>query len=314
VIPAAVGAEGTRIREVPVADLDRRLASFRLPAGREVRGLFAAWLRGPGRHQPLLATDAVEEGVLVLLDGFKRLAWLAEQGEERVFVAVLSLPRPDALAAMAQANAGRRGLTALEEAWIVASLHRDDGLDQVEISRRLGRHKSWVCRRIGLSTRLEEKVQEDVRLGLIPPSTAREIVRLPRGNQATAAEAVCRHGLSARDTHRLVQVLLEADPEQRQAILRDPRQELSPSPREPAPAADPRLGRVANRIRGQVLRIHSAALRLEAILFEGSRGSFRAEERRLLATLSGPVLEKVKTVLKRTRELGETLAEVKDAG
>lgn len=309
-------AEGSRIREVPIADLDRRLQSLRLPTRREIRGSFAAWLFGPGRYQPVLATDAVEDGVLVLLDGFKRLGWLAEQGEERVLVAVLSLPRPEALATMAQANTGRQGLTALEEGWIVASLHRDDGLDQVEIGRRLGHDKSWVSRRLGLSTRLEEKVQEDVRLGLIPPSTAREIVRLPRGNQASAAEAVCRHGLSVRETHRLVRVLLEAEPDARRAILGDPRRELPQSARASAPVIDPRLGRTANRVRDQILRIHAAALRLEALLFEKSHHSFRPEERRLIAALCAPVLPKVETVLLKAKELSEfsELEDAKNAG
>jgi hypothetical protein len=264
----------------------------------------------------VLATDAIDAEVLVLFDGFKRVEWLEEQSEERVFVAVQSLTRPEALAAMAQANAGRRGLTVLEEAWIVASLQKEDGLDQVEIGRRLGHHKSWVCRRLALSTRLEEKVQEDVRLGLIPPSTAREIVRLPRGNQASAAEAVCRHGLSVRETHRLVRVLLEAEPDARRAILGDPRRELPHPTRASAPVIDPRLGRTANRVRDQILRIHAAALRLEALLFEKSHHSFRTEERRLIAALCAPVLPKVETVLLKAKELSEfrELEEVKSAG
>ena len=44
----------------------------------------------------------------------------------------------------------RRGLTELEEAWLVRSLYRDDGLGQPEIARRMSRHKSWVWRRLML--------------------------------------------------------------------------------------------------------------------------------------------------------------------
>ena len=36
----------------------------------------------------------------------------------------------------------RRGLTELEEAWLVRSLYRDDGLGQPEIARRMSRHKT----------------------------------------------------------------------------------------------------------------------------------------------------------------------------
>ncbi len=257
-----------------------------------------------------MASDAVQAGVLVLWDGFKRLAWLLAQGTERVSVAVLSLSRAEALTAMARAHAGRRGLTALEEAWIVKGLHHDEGLEQTEIAARLGRHKSWVCRRLALTTRLEEKVQQDVRLGLIPPSTAREIVRLPRGNQARAAAAICRHGLSARESGGLVQALRQARPEERRAILDDPRAQLSPPARTAGPAPDPRLGRTANRIRAEILKIHGAALRLEALLLTESLPSLDPEEQRLVATLSGPVREKVSAVLSGIGEVQQSRAEV----
>jgi KorB domain len=50
----------------------------------------------------------------------------------------------------------------LEEAWIVQSLIRDDGLSQVEVAELLGRHKSWVCRRLALLEKLYTEVREDL--------------------------------------------------------------------------------------------------------------------------------------------------------
>ena len=143
------------------------------------------------------------------------------------------------------------------------------------------------------------------RIGLIPPSTAREIVRLPRGNQAKAAEAVCRHGLSARETHGLVRLLLSARPDERRGILDDPRQELPPTKPPSAPPPDPALGQTANRIRGQILSIHSRANRLEALLMGVSGTSLTREEAELIAKLAALVLEKVKTVLLTAKKLGE---------
>ena len=68
------------------------------------------------------------------------------------------------------------------------SLYRDDGLRQPEIARRLGRHKSWVCRRLMLVEALDPAVQADVRLGLLAPRAAAPDARLPRGNQRRAAD------------------------------------------------------------------------------------------------------------------------------
>ena len=42
----------------------------------------------------------------------------------------------------------------LEEAWIVRALVREDGLTQSEVAELLGRHKSWVCRRLALLEKL----------------------------------------------------------------------------------------------------------------------------------------------------------------
>lgn len=50
-----------------------------------------------------------------------------------------------------------------------------------------------MYRRLALVERLSEPVREDLRLGLLTPTMARELVRLPQGNQAEVAEVVQRH-------------------------------------------------------------------------------------------------------------------------
>ena len=72
----------------------------------------------------------------------------------------------------------------MEEAWIIQALVREDGMSQVEVAELLGRHKSWVCRRLALIERLGPKAKDDLRVGLLSPTAARQIVRLPEGNQA----------------------------------------------------------------------------------------------------------------------------------
>ena len=72
----------------------------------------------------------------------------------------------------------------LEEAWIIQALVREDGMSQVEVAELLGRHKSWVCRRLALIERLGSKARDDLRVGLLSPTSARQMVRLPQGNQA----------------------------------------------------------------------------------------------------------------------------------
>ena len=73
--------------------------------------------------------------------------------------------------------------TELEEAWIVYALVREDGVPQVEVAELLGRHKTWVCRRLALVEKLSEEAKEELRVGLLTPTAARHVARLPQGNQ-----------------------------------------------------------------------------------------------------------------------------------
>ncbi|PYT25378.1 MAG: hypothetical protein DMG57_25470 [Acidobacteria bacterium] len=125
-----------------------------------------------------------------LIDGFKRLgaarrltqldhlsASLMEADERTVKAAIYGLNRVG----------GRT--RELEEAWIIHALVREDGMSQVEAAELLGRHKSWVCRRLALIERLGAKAREELHVGLLSPTAARQIVRLPQGNQAEVLDA-----------------------------------------------------------------------------------------------------------------------------
>src|SRR5690606_7639088 len=114
----------------------------------------------------------------------------------------------DAKVQIAAMHDGRH-LTEIEEAWLVRSLHREDGLSQGAIAQRLGRHKSWVCRRLILVESLSDALQAEVRLGLLAPRAAVALAALPRGNQQPASAVVIRRGLTVRQTELFVAEILE---------------------------------------------------------------------------------------------------------
>ena len=76
---------------------------------------------------------------------------------------------------------------------------RQDGMSQVEVAELLGRHKSWVCRRLALIGRLGPKARDDLRVGLLSPTAARQVVRLPEGNQAEVLAAIRREALTTAE-------------------------------------------------------------------------------------------------------------------
>jgi hypothetical protein len=116
----------------------------------------------------------------------------------------------------------------LEEAWIIHALVREDGMSQVEVAELLGRHKSWVCRRLALIERLGAKARDDLRVGLLSPTAARQIVRLPQGNQAEVLDAARREALSGAELTGVVDLWLGcSERNQQQYILAHPREALS---------------------------------------------------------------------------------------
>jgi len=197
------------LKTVKLSSLDLRYGALRLTDPTALRRLRES-VQQDGLHSPVLVSEGVEEGKLVLVDGFKRIRVLDEAGETEILARMEVLDGASAHAAVLACNRPGRGVTDLEEAWVVRSLHRGHRLPQVKIAALLGRHKSWVCRRLRLVEGLEDDLQDEIRLGLLSSSMARELTRLPRGNQHPAAQAIREHGLSTRQATRLVTGLWRA--------------------------------------------------------------------------------------------------------
>lgn len=206
---------------VEIADLRETHAGLRLLDEGSIRAMRESLVR----HGQLMALAAYQPrgslpGLLEVVDGFKRLRAARELGWILLRVRILPVDAAEAKAAIGILNHGR-GLSELEEAWLVRSLYREDALPQPQIGRLLGRHKSWVSRRLLLADGLDQAVQADVRLGLVAASTAVAVARLPRCNQRVAAEAVMKRGLTKNQTERLVTEVLAHPAAEREAALHE---------------------------------------------------------------------------------------------
>jgi ParB-like chromosome segregation protein Spo0J len=221
------------------------------------------------RHGQLSAVAAFscDGGGLEIVDGFKRLRAARALGWADLRARELTLDVVAAKIAIDTLHA-RTGLTELEEAWIVRSLYRDDGVRQPEIGRLLGRHKSWVCRRLMLAESLDDALQADVRLGLLSPTAATALAQLPRCNQKAAANVVARTGMTSRQVALLVAELLACEHDASRAALLQQRL-TTPPPRRPTSAA-PRERTQAEWMMADVATVTRVAARLEARLLAGS--------------------------------------------
>ena len=241
--------ESGEVRPIAVEALGERYRRYRLvdPAGEEAM----AWsLRQFGQASPVVV--CVRDGALELLDGFKRRAAAAQAGLPTLSARVVEADEAAAKVAIYGLNRRGHPPSELEEAWIVQALVREDGLTQVQAAELLGHHKSWVCRRLALLERLCDDARAELRLGLLPPSLARQLTRLPVGNQPAVLSAARRESLTAVETHAVIDLLHGASPEQEQFILLKPREALLQAEGVAGPLRDPRLSPGGNRVARQL--------------------------------------------------------------
>lgn len=243
--------------ELPVTSLDERYSKLRIvqpAAERAVRDS----LRRLGQLMPIVVCE--RDAVFAIVDGFKRVAAARGLGLETLRVRVMPLSESAAMAAIVSLNRSGRGLTDLEEALVVRALCREQGLEQAQVAELLGRHKSWVCRRLALAERLADAVACDVRAGLVSSTVAREVARLPRGNQPDVAAAIRREDLGSRDAARLVTLFAKTSgAAQQRYLIEHPREALEAhGPRVPFVSHDPRLGPLTQEMRRRLLATMSA--------------------------------------------------------
>jgi ParB-like chromosome segregation protein Spo0J len=245
--PCAVG-EVTVVRLDELGDHFRR---YRLQVPQAVQAM-AVSLRRWGQCAPVVATLRQERPQV--LDGFTR--WEAARqvrGMSTLLVRLIEVDDRRAKAAIYGLNQSGRRPYELEEAWIVQSLVRDDGLTQAEVAELLGRHKSWVCRRLALLEKLCAEVRQDLEVGLLTPTAAREIARLPAGNQSEVLDVSRREALSSDELGGVVRLLLGAvTAEQKRFVLTKPREALGRAGALEPKGWDPRLSARGNRVSQQL--------------------------------------------------------------
>jgi ParB-like chromosome segregation protein Spo0J len=236
------------IRELDLEDIGEHYGRYRLHLPEAERAM-ARSLERYGQISPMVV--CLREGHYELIDGFKRLAAARMiSGMSRVSIRLILVDERGAKAAIYGLNRAGGRTRELEEAWIVHALVREDRLTQVEVAELLSRHKSWVCRRLALIERLGPQAKDELRVGLLCPTAARQIVRLPEGNQAEVLQVIRREALSTIELSAMVDLLLECPGRRQQEfVLQNPREALAQkkgfvavSPR------DPRLSQTGNEV------------------------------------------------------------------
>jgi hypothetical protein len=202
---------------------------------------------------------------------------------------------------------GQRPLE-LEESWIVHALVREDGLSQVEAAQLLGRHKSWVNRRLAMLERLCDAARKELRLGLLSPAMARQLTRLPMGNQAAALQTCREASLTSTEMSGVVDLLLASSTqEQRTFVLSDPRRALRQADDRFVHHWDPRLSVAGNRVAKRLALLLDCLAKMQSWLRYQGRGELQACDREPLESGFQRLVEETRLVSKISEDFLQEL-------
>ena len=128
--------------------------------------------------------------------------------------------------------------------------------------------------------RLCEAAREELRLGLLTPALARQLTRLPRGNQADALNTARNSSLTSRELSGVVDLLLSSSTqEQSSFVLEDPRLALRQADDRFVHHWDPRLSVAGNRVAKRLSLLLDCLAKMNSWLRFQGRGQLQACDR-----------------------------------
>ena len=305
--PPGETTSSDQIYALDLASIDQRLQRYRLVQP-QAEQLMLRSLRDYGQVSPVVVCQL--EGCTVLVDGFKRLrAARSLKGITHSSARLLETDVQGAKAAIFNLNRIAGKPVELEEAWIIYALVEEDGLQQVDVAQLLGRHKSWVNRRLALIQRLCDSAREALRLGLLTPTQARHLTRLPRGNQNAALVTATQAALTSRELSDVVDLLCASSTtEQTDFVLTKPREALRQSQDTAVHHWDSRMSPAGNRVAKRLALLLDCLGKMNTWLrFEG-RGQLQACDR---GPLTPGFVKLEQESLLVTEALGDFLKELK---
>ena len=237
-----------------------------------------------------VVVSRMEKGRYEMLDGFKRLRAGRALLLPSLNARILDLGIRAGKVALMQLNWIGKSISSMEEAMVVHSLYHEEALSQVEIATLLGRHKSWVCRRVSLIERLSDEVQENIRLGLLPISMGVELSKLQRSNQEALLETIRKHHLTWRETRKMVSALQTNPWNDPACILRNPWEILEPEGQvvmTPSRISDP----VARELHRKLLTMQEHCRIAGFAISTTELGQFSEEEEQILISCCRQALE-----------------------
>ena len=195
-------------------------SSMRLVTPSHIQGMVSS-MEKHGQLQPIIIMQ--EDTRYQLIDGFKRYFASQKLSLPQLETRIISVPPVIGKAMILSYNKTTGSLLDYEEGLVIQSLKTEHLMSQKEISELLGHSSSWVCRRLLLVEKLASSAQDALRMGQLTSCHARELIKLPRGNQQEFAACIIANNLTISQTSQLTSIYLGSGTEkEKQWLLADP--------------------------------------------------------------------------------------------
>jgi ParB/RepB/Spo0J family partition protein len=182
-----------------------------------LEGLLAS-IRESGLLEPVVVCP-VENGEYRILSGHYRMRAVRRLRWKIVLCRVVACDLRTSAIIYCTSNLLTRGISAIEEAYMISRLVSEEKFTLSEVGKLWGRSKSWVSRRLALLVHLEPKLKKDLGSGHLSPRVAQELLRLPRGNEQVRVLALIRRGhLNKDEAAQLVSHWLHAGEEEKKSL------------------------------------------------------------------------------------------------
>jgi hypothetical protein len=133
--------------------------------------------------------------------------------------------------------------------------------------------------------KLSAAVKEDLCLGLLGPALARQLVRLPAGNQEAVLALTRRETLTAHELSGVIDLLQGASEEQARFVLTKPREALRQTHGVPTALRDPRLSGPGNWLARHLTLALATLGRIESWLRTPGERELTARDREIVQPL-----------------------------
>jgi len=171
---------GGEVLYLPCTKLVDHPLHFQYYTQSHLEGLVSS-IKAAGLLEPIVVYP-VDNGQYRIISGHYRIRAVRRLRWKQVLCRVISCDQRLAAIYYCTSNLLTRGLSAMEEAYLISRLVAEEKFTLAEIGVMWGRSKSWVSRRLKLLSHLNPKLKKELGMGYLSPRLAQELLRLPQGN------------------------------------------------------------------------------------------------------------------------------------